>query len=261
MLDALILGIVEGFTEFLPISSTGHLILVGNLLGFTGEKAATFEVFIQLGAILAVVVLYHKRFTGLFNTKTKGLAGFRGLKLLAITTIPAVIAGFLLHGIIKEKLFNPFTVAIGLLVGGVIIIVVERWHKPTEGVEVDEITEEQALKVGLFQLLALWPGFSRAGATIIGGRLVGLSDNAAVEYSFLAAVPLMIAAVGYDLIKSLPGLGMNDLGIFLIGFMAAFISALIAIKFLVVIVSRYSLEPFGWYRIGLAMVIFVVLAL
>ncbi len=261
MLDALILGIVEGFTEFLPISSTGHLILVGNLLGFTGEKAATFEVFIQLGAILAVLVLYQRRFTGLFSTETKGLAGIRGLKLLAITTVPAVIAGFLLHGIIKAKLFNPFTVAIGLLVGGVIIIVVERWHKPTEGVEIDDISEKQALKVGLFQLLALWPGFSRAGATIIGGRLVGLSDKAAVEYSFLAAVPLMIAAVGYDLVKSIPALSTNDIGIFFVGFVAAFLSALVAIKFLVAIVSRYSLAPFGWYRIELALMIFLVLAL
>lgn len=260
MLDALILGIVEGFTEFLPISSTGHLILVGNLLGFTGEKAATFEVFIQLGAILAVVALYHRRFTSLGNMKATGFAGIKGLKLLAITTIPALIAGFLLHGVIKEKLFNPFTVAIGLLVGGIIIIVVERWHKPTEGVEVDQITEKQALKVGLFQMLALWPGFSRAGATIIGGRLVGLSDNAAVEYSFLAAVPLMVAAVGYDLIKSISNLSSSDLGVFLVGFIAAFLSALIAVKFLVGVVARYSLAPFGWYRVGLALLIFVVLA-
>lgn len=260
MLVALILGIVEGFTEFLPISSTGHLILVGNLFGFTGQKAATFEVFIQLGAILAVVVLYHKRFTGLVDMKAKGFAGLKGLKLLAITTLPALIAGFMLHGVIKEKLFNPFTVAIGLLVGGIIIIVVERWHKPTEGVEVDQITKKQALKVGLFQLLALWPGFSRAGATIIGGRLVGLSDNAAVEYSFLAAVPLMVAAVGYDLVKSIPTLSNSDVGIFFVGFMAAFLSALVAIKFLVGIVKRYSLAPFGWYRVGLALLIFVVLA-
>lgn len=261
MFVALILGIVEGFTEFLPISSTGHLILVGNLFGFTGQKAATFEVFIQLGAILAVVVLFRRRFIGLANTKVTGFAGVKGLKLLAITTLPAVIAGFLLHGIIKEKLFNPLTVAIGLLVGGIIIIIVERWHKPSEGVEVEQITEKQALKVGLFQLLALWPGFSRAGATIIGGRLVGLSDNAAVEYSFLAAVPLMIAAVGYDLVKSIPNLSSSDFGIFFVGFVAAFLSALVAIKFLVAIVARYSLAPFGWYRIGLAIIIFLVLAL
>lgn len=255
MITAILLGIIEGLTEFLPVSSTGHLILFGSLLGFTGQRANTFEVFIQLGAILAVVVLYRQRFAQLFSSRQEGLSGISGLKLLALTTLPAVIAGFLLHGFIKERLFNPAVVAIGLLIGGIALITMERFYKPTREVDIEHITKQQALKIGLFQLLALSPGVSRAGATIVGGRLMGLSRQAAVEYSFLVAVPVMIAAVSYDLIKSLPILTSNDIMMFVVGFLAAFISAMLAIKFFLRLIQRFTLEPFGWYRIGLSGVI------
>lgn len=259
VVTALVLGIVEGLTEFLPISSTGHLILVGEVLGFTGDKAATFDVFIQLGAILAVVVLYRRRFVGLLDMNKPGLAGKRGLQMLAATTAPALVAGFLLHGIIKDYLFNPMSVAIGLLVGGIALILVERLHKSGKGIDIDHISTAQALKIGCFQTLALAPGVSRSGATIVGGRLLGLSRQAAVEYSFLAAVPVMIAAVSYDLYKSLPHLQASDFGMFAVGFVAAFVSALLAITFFVKLVARFSLEPFGWYRIGLAVLTLVIL--
>ena len=257
MITAILLGIIEGLTEFLPVSSTGHLILFGSLLGFTGQRANTFEVFIQLGAILAVVVLYRQRFAQLFSSRQEGLSGISGLKLLALTTLPAVIAGFLLHGFIKERLFNPAVVAIGLLIGGIALITMERFYKPTREVDIEHITKQQALKIGLFQLLALSPGVSRAGATIVGGRLMGLSRQAAVEYSFLVAVPVMIAAVSYDLIKSSPTLSSNDITLFVVGFVTAFVSAMLAIKFFIRLVQRFTLEPFGWYRIGLSGVIFL----
>lgn len=255
MIIAILLGIVEGLTEFLPVSSTGHLIIFGNLLGFTEQRAASFEVFIQLGAILAVVVLYRQRFVQLFSTRHRGLSGMPGLWLLALTTLPAVIAGFFLHGFIKERLFSPAVVAIGLLIGGIALIVMERFYKPVHEADIEHITKRQALKIGLFQLLALSPGISRSGATIVGGRLVGLSRVAAVEFSFLAAVPVMIAAVSYDLVKSLPNLSGNDIGMFTVGFITAFISAMLAIKFFIKLVQQFTLEPFGWYRVALSCVI------
>lgn len=263
LLIAFILGIVEGITEFLPISSTGHLIVVGNLLGFTGSRATTFEVFIQLGAILAVVVAYRQRFLDLIShsreTNQRGLSGFNGLKLLFLTTLPALLTGLLLHGFIKEELFNPAVVAVGLLFGGIALIAIERWYKPTSEVGLDKLTTKRALMIGGFQVLALSPGVSRSGATIVGGRLSGLSRAAAVEYSFLAAVPVMLAAVSYDMYKNLPLLQLSDIAIFAVGFITAFISALIAIKVFVRLVQRYTLEPFGWYRIALALVIFLTL--
>lgn len=256
LLIALLLGVVEGLTEFLPVSSTGHLILAGNLLGYTGPQAATFEVFIQLGAILAVIVMYRRRFADLFRRQPSNvLTGTSGLVRLGLTTLPAVVAGFLLHGFIKERLFTPITVATGLLAGGIVIILVERFYRPADEQELDRLSWRQAWYIGLFQLFALSPGVSRAGATIIGGRLLGLSRGAALEYSFLAAVPLMAAAVSYDLIRSLPMLSPGDILPFAVGFMTAFMSALLAIKFFIGLVKRYTLMPFGWYRICLGLLI------
>lgn len=254
---AIILGIVEGATEFLPVSSTGHLIVVAHWLGFTGQRAATFEVFIQLGAILAVVGLYRQRFKHLLlgGGAEGGLSGQHGLGLLALTTLPAVLVGAVAHGAIKQYLFNPVTVAIGLAVGAVAIIIIERRYKPTSASGVDQLTPKRALAIGLFQVLAMWPGVSRAGATIMGGMLQGLDRRAAVEYSFLAAVPVMIVAVGYDLLKSLPFLTPADAPIFLVGFVTAFVFAIIAIKFFVHVVQTNTLEPFAWYRIAFALVI------
>jgi undecaprenyl-diphosphatase len=262
ILVAIVLGIVEGLTEFLPISSTGHLILAGHVLGFAGEKASTFEVFIQLGAILAVVWLYWRRFAALFDFRNgSGLSGSRGLIALAVTTLPALVIGFAAHKAIKEHLFNNFTVALGLGLGGIALILIERWLKDRQGVRLEALNLRQALIIGFCQVLAMWPGVSRSGATIVGGMAQGLDRRAAVEYSFLAAVPVMIAATGYDLMKSLHTLHAADAPMFAVGFVTSFLMAIGAIKLFVRYVQTTDLKPFGWYRIALALVILAILNL
>lgn len=262
LLTALLLGIVEGATEFLPISSTGHLILAGWLVGFQGNKAATFEIFIQLGAILAVMWVYrHKLWKLCANRSETHFAGRRGLYLLAITTVPALIFGFLLHGVIKRYLFNPLTVAIGLLVGGIAMLLIERKANEESKLGLDDLTRKEALSIGLAQVLALFPGVSRSGATIMGGLAVGINRETAVEYSFLAAVPIMLAATGYDLLKALPSLSGSDVPFFAVGLISTFVSALIVVRWLLKYVRQHNFVPFAWYRIGLALLIFTSLAL
>lgn len=262
MLTAIILGIVEGLTEFLPISSTGHLILVGHLLDYTGPKADTFEIFIQLGAILAVIWLYFGRFKSLFNFKSAdGFEGKNGLILLALTSLPAFILGFLLHDYIKEHLFKPSVVAVGLAVGGIAIIWLERHPRHSSAKNLDQITKRQALRIGFVQVLALWPGVSRSAATILGGMNYGLNRETAVQYSFLAAVPVILAATGYDLIKSLPDLNSSDFGFFAVGFITAFITALFSIKLFLRFVQTSNLIPFGWYRLAVAFLVLVFLVI
>ncbi len=262
---AAVLGIVEGITEFIPVSSTGHLILAGHFLGFSGEKAACFDVFIQLGAICAVVFLYYRRFLGLVpvngfqSYSEQGFSGIRGLVLLALTTIPALAVGAVAHKAIKAYLFGPMTVILALAVGGIALIVVER-VKPEGNVRtLDELTYKQALTVGCFQILAMWPGVSRSAATIVGGMISGLNRHVAAEYSFLAAVPVMIAATGYDLYKEWQWLEMSDLGFFAVGFIVSFVSAALAVKTFISLVQRWSLAPYAWYRIAVALVVYVVL--
>ncbi len=257
-LKAILLGLVEGLTEFIPVSSTGHLIITGDLLQFKGDVASTFEVFIQLGAILAVVFIYKERFIGLLDFEKKtGLSGVNGLKLLAITTAPALVFGFLVHGYIKTHLFNPFTVALGLGIGGVIMIVAEHRLPVPKINKVDELKPRDALLVGLFQCLAMWPGVSRSGSTIVGGMLVGIERKTAAEYSFLAAVPVMCAATIYDLYKSRAFLSASDIPVFMTGFVVSFISAWFAIKFFIRLLGKCTLKPFGWYRIAIAILILV----
>lgn len=265
ILIAILLGIVEGLTEFLPVSSTGHLIVIGHALDFRGDKASTFQIFIQLGAILAVTLLYRQRIARLLqfgkSSAQQGLQGKRGLSLIALTTLPAVIFGLLLYDFIKANLFQPLTVAIGLFVGGVIILIFEAKHPEPTITSLDDITPRQALGVGIAQLAALWPGVSRAGSTIIGGVLCGLDRKTAVEYSFLIAIPVMFAATGYDLLKGIMAGNVvaSDFPLFATGFIAAFIAAALAVRYLVTFVQRYSFRPFGWYRIILSIIIVLVL--
>lgn len=262
---AAILGVVEGLTEFLPVSSTGHLIVAGNLLNFTGEKAASFEVFIQLGAILAVVALFWRRFIGLIpwagteRNNDTGFQGMRGLALLALTTLPGLVAGFLGHRMIKEYLFSPMTVAWALAIGAVGILLAERLKPPSLVKEIDALTYRQALAVGCFQCLALWPGMSRAAATIIGGMFSGLDRRSAAEYSFLAAVPIMVAATSYDLYKEWNFLQLSDFTFFAVGFVISFLAALAAVKTFISLVQTWSLAPFAWYRIAIAPIIFLIM--
>lgn len=259
LLNAVILGIVEGLTEFIPVSSTGHLIIAGHFLHFEGAKASTFEVFIQLGAILAVVVLYKDRFLRLLHRSSSGgFAGLNGILLLGLTTAPALVLGFLAHGFIKEHLFNTLTVAIGIFVGGVAILLAERFLPAPTKRGLDSLAPKDALLVGFFQCLALWPGVSRAGATIIGEMLMGIERKTAAEYSFLAAVPVMFAATGYDLFKSLSFLQASDLPMFAVGFVVSFLAAWLAVRTFISLLSRYTLVPFGWYRIIAAVLLLLI---
>jgi undecaprenyl-diphosphatase len=251
---AVILGIVEGLTEFIPVSSTGHLIVAGHLLGFEGARAGTFEVFIQLGAMLAVVLLYKERFFRLCRTQTSaGFAGRRGIILLALTTVPALVFGFMTHGFIKEYLFTPATVALGLGLGGAIILLMERFLPPVKKNGLDALNYADAAAVGLCQCLALWPGMSRSACTIVGAMAVGIERETAAQYSFLAAVPVMVAATVLDLYKSSAILQASDLPMFGIGFVVSFVAACLAIKFFLRFLGSHTLVPFGWYRIIIAL--------
>jgi undecaprenyl-diphosphatase len=255
--DAVILGIVEGLTEFLPVSSTGHLILAGHLLDFTGPKAAAFEVVIQLGAILAVVVLYRERFWGLVRPEPgKRFSGIRGLYLLFLTCLPASILGLAVGGLIKEYLWRPSTVALALAVGAVAILVVESIRKKDRYETLDQITPALALGVGLFQCLALWPGFSRSAATIMGGMLLGAKRTLAAEYSFIAAVPIMFAATGYEYLQSRHLFEIGDLPFLGVGFAVSFISAWLAVKWFIHLLGKMTLRPFAVYRLALAPLVF-----
>ncbi|CAM3945163.1 undecaprenyl-diphosphate phosphatase [Rahnella bruchi] len=265
LLVAAILGVVEGLTEFLPVSSTGHLIIAGNLLGFTGDTSKSFEVVIQLGSILAVVVMFWRRLFGMIGLHfgkppVHEGTGNRRLNLLHIILgmIPATILGLLLHSQIKS-LFEPKFVMYALVVGGVLLIAAEllKPKKPrAEGV--DDITYLQAFMIGVFQCLALWPGFSRSGATISGGMLMGISRFAASEFSFLLAVPMMMGATALDLYKSYSFLTMADLPMFATGFICAFIVALIAIKTFLAVIKRISFIPFAIYRFFVAIAVYFV---
>lgn len=255
LLKAVLLGMLEGLTEFLPVSSTGHLIIASDLLGFRGSQAKLFVIVIQLGAILAIVCEYRARFAAV----TTGLlsdACARGLAInLAIGLAPAIVLGALLHEAIKSHLFSPVTVAAALIAGALVILWVERGHRAPRISTVDEMTWQDALKVGFAQSAAMFPGVSRSGATIIGGMLLGLSRQAATEFSFFLAVPTMLAAVAYDLFKNRQLLVADDAAVLISGFTAAFIAALFSVRALVAYVSRHDFRPFAWYRIAFGLAV------
>lgn len=258
-LIALIQGTVEGLTEFLPVSSTGHLILVGHLLGFEGEKAKTFEIIIQLGSILAVVVVFWKRLWSLLGIGEKKAPGSLNLLHIILGMIPAGLLGFLFHDKIKEVLFGPLPVVMSLIVGGVLLLVADWFAKKRKvnAETLDDLSYKQVFIIGLFQCLALWPGFSRSGSTISGGILAGASYQAAAEYSFILAVPMMVAASGLDLLKSWDYLSISDLPMFLIGFVTAFAVAMLAIVSFLKLLSKVGLKPFAYYRFVLAIIFYI----
>ncbi len=256
VIQTIIMGIVEGLTEFLPISSTGHLILTGDLLNFlTKEKRDVFEVFIQMGAMLAVVWEYrHKIGTTLQNAIHPGSE--RNLMInVVIAFIPAALTGFFLHHAINEYLFTPVVVATAFIIGGFIILWAEKRQHLVTIETADDLTYLDALKVGLFQCFALIPGTSRSGATIIGGLLLGLSRKAATEFSFFLAIPTLSAASLYTLFKARHDLVMDDMGIFAIGFIASMISAFIAVRGLLRFISNHTFVVFAWYRIAFGIVV------
>jgi undecaprenyl-diphosphatase len=258
MFQALVQGAVEGLTEFLPVSSTGHLIIVGDAIGFTGEKAATFEIFIQLGAILAVAWFYHAKIWRVVSGIRKP-SEQRFVLNLFVAFLPAAVIGLLTHKYIKAYLFNPLTVAGALIVGGILMFIIERWHEHRGASvhTVEEMDTMTAFKVGVAQTFALFPGVSRAGATIMGGLLTGMSRTASTEFSFFLAIPTMFAATLYELWKGRAALHSDDVLIFGIGFVVAFIVALIVVKSFLVYVGRHRFRPFAWYRIGFGLLTLV----
>lgn len=250
MLAAVILGLVEGITEFLPVSSTGHLIVVGDRLGFNDAAGKTFEVFIQLGAILAIVWIYRTTLWRLALGALREPPARRVVVNLAIAFVPAAVVGLLLHDWIKEVLFNPTTVGIALVVGGVVILLLERWRPSVRYTELADVPPRTALGIGLAQVLSLVPGTSRSGATIMGGFGLGLSRVAATEFSFFLAIPVMFAATLFDLLDSRDALTAADAPVFAVGFVVAFVSALVVVRGFLGYVARHSFAAFAWYRIA-----------
>ena len=252
---AVIIGIVEGLTEFLPVSSTGHMILVGHLLGFEGEKAETFEIVIQLGAILAVAVIYWRRVLRLFGMRDAAVAGrAKRINLLHIflAIVPAMGLAYLLNDFIKTHLFSPQTVVVGLILGGVFMIVAEKQHTKTTAETMDDITYRQALFIGIAPCLSLWPGFSRSGSTIAAGMLAGASRAASADFTFLIAIPVMTVATGYEMIQNFHKLSNGDLSFFAVGFVVSFVVALLAVVTFIRLVQKLKLTYFSYYRFLLA---------
>lgn len=268
-LKALILGIVEGLTEFLPISSTGHLILAGELLNFNDEKGKIFEIVIQFGAILAVCWEFRRRIVDVVGGLATEPRAQRFAINVIIATVPAIVLAFLLGKWIKAYLFNPITVATAFIVGGLVILLAE-WRESRRGQvshpqgnalleaakasaprieSVDDMDWRDALKVGIAQCFALVPGTSRSGATIIGGMLFGLSRQVATEFSFFLAIPVIFGASVYELYKARDLLSADDIGVFAVGFVFAFLSAFLCVRWLLRFVATHDFKPFAWYRI------------
>lgn len=249
LFKAFLLGIVEGATEFLPVSSTGHLIIAGDLLNFNDDRGKVFEIVIQLGAILAVCWEYRARIGHVLASLTAEAASQRLALNLAIAFLPAALLGLAFHHAIKQYLFSPITVAIALIVGGFAILLIEKYAPQPDIQSVDAMDWKHALKVGFAQSLALIPGVSRAGATILGGVMFGLSRKTATEFSFFLAIPIMFAATFFDVYKGREMLHIADLGVFLVGFVTAFFSALLVVRGLLRYVAHHDFRAFAWYRI------------
>jgi undecaprenyl-diphosphatase len=259
LLKAFILGIVEGLTEFLPVSSTGHLILMGDLLDFNDDKGKVFEIVIQAGAILAVCWEYRARIASTFSGLASDRVAQRFALNLTIAFMPLALLGLTFGKSIKAALFKPVPVALAFIAGGVIILIAERWYKRRGGAacidSIDGLSARDALKLGLAQALALIPGTSRSGATIIGGLFFGLSRKCATEFSFFLAIPTLFAATGYSMWKERALLSAADIPMFGVGFVAAFMSAFIVVRWLIRYVSTHDFTAFAWYRIVFGLVV------
>jgi undecaprenyl-diphosphatase len=256
LVKAAVMGVVEGLTEFLPISSTGHLILAGALLGFDDEKAKVFDIAIQTGAILAVIIVYWKKIRDTVAALPTSRQAQRFTVNVLIAFIPAVILGLLFGKAIKAHLFTPVVVASTFILGGFIILWAEKRPQSEARIQnIDSMTPLDALKVGLVQCLAMIPGTSRSGATIIGGMLLGLSRRAATDFSFFLAIPTLIGAGAYSLYKERALLSMADLPLFGVGLLFSFVSAWICVRWLLGYISTHNFVPFAWYRIAFGLVV------
>ncbi len=259
-IETLLLGVLEGLTEFIPVSSTGHLILVIDLIGFKGPEGKIFEIAIQLGAILAVCYAYKERLLHTAATlHKKSSQNF----VLAVTLafIPAVIIGFAAHSFIKSMLFNPWVVSVMLVVGGIIILLVERMKIEPKRHEIEKFSFKTSLLIGLAQCLAMIPGTSRSGATIIGALLLKVDRKAATEFSFFLAIPTMVGATALDIYKNYEHVNTESLSIIAVGFISAFITALFVVRKVVAFISTHGFTPFGYYRIVIGGVMLLLLSL
>lgn len=249
---AVIVGIVEGLTEFIPVSSTGHMILIGHIIGFDDEASKVFEVVVQLGAILAVIFYYKDKF-GRYFTKDgwdmhKGMSAWH----VAVGIVPVMLIAYALRNPIKQYLFSPQTVIIGLIVGGLMMLVAEKFGPKRNTHDVMDISLKQAALIGIFQVFALWPGFSRSGSTLSGALFLGVDRKAAADYSFIIAVPIMTVACTYDLLKSWAVLSVNDLYMISVGFVVAFIVSYFAVAWFLRFLNKSSLAAFAYYRFVIA---------
>ncbi|BFN28014.1 undecaprenyl-diphosphatase [Pseudomonas sp. SCT] len=254
-IQALILGVVEGITEFLPVSSTGHQIIVADLIGFGGERALAFNIIIQLGAILAVIWEYRGKIIDVVVGLPKERQAQKFTANLLIAFLPAVVLGVAFADLIHEYLFNPITVATALVIGGIVMLWAERRDHAIRAETVDDMSWTLALKVGFAQCLALVPGTSRSGSTIIGGLLFGLSRKAATEFSFFLAMPTMVGAAVYSGYKYRDLFQPGNFAVFAIGFVTSFIFAMLAVRALLKFIGNHSYAAFAWYRIGFGLLI------
>lgn len=258
LLTIILLGIIEGLTEFVPVSSTGHLILLSELLGFTGEGSAAFKIAIQLGAILAILVAYWRRFwnvgQGLLRADRDSI---RFTRNILIGFLPAMVIGAFAYEGIRVLLQSPMTVAVALILGGIAILVIERMVKHVTVESVEAMPLKTAIGIGMVQCLAMVPGVSRSGASIMGALLMGVERKTAAEFSFFLAVPTMIGATVYALWSDREVLTLDDLNAIAIGFTVAFLVALVVVKAFVAIVGRFGFAPFAWYRIAIGSVALV----
>ncbi len=250
-LQAALLGIVEGLTEFIPVSSTGHLILLIDLLGFEGPPGKIFEIIIQLGAISAVILLYFQRLWGVLIGLPRDPAARRFAVAVILAFLPSMVIGAAAHGFIKQVLFSPYVVACSLILGGIAILVIEARVPPARHTDIARFSPSLAFRIGLFQCIAMIPGVSRSGATIMGALLMGVERKTAAEFSFFLAIPTMLGAVVFDLYKNWATLTLDGATVVAIGFVTAFITALLVVKAVIGFVGRHGFAPFAWYRIAL----------
>lgn len=262
MFDAFLMGLIEGLTEFLPISSTGHLILLGELLGFQGPPGKVFEISIQLGAILAVVVVFWPKLLDVVRHMWRPRSPQRYFAVnIILAFLPAMVIGATLHSTITALLFNPYVVCVALILGGIAIIAIERKMPEPSIHSVPQIGPLAAVLIGFGQALAMIPGTSRSGATIITALLCGVDRKTAAEFSFVLAIPTMLAATAYSLLKARNELSLDGMSLIAIGFVTAFVVALVTVKAVLAVIGRIGFTPFGWYRIGLGVVMLAVLLL
>ena len=259
LIGAIFLGVVEGLTEFIPVSSTGHLILLVDLIGFQGPPGQVFEIVIQLGAIFAVCWAYRAKLIGVGAGVFSDPDDFRFARNLLLAFLPSVVIGFFAHGFIKEVLFSPYVVAVMLIVGGVVILVIERNLPLARHHSVEKFPLRLSLLIGLCQTVAMIPGVSRSGATIMGALLLKVDRKTATEFSFFLAIPTMLAATTYDIYKNWPLLNDQGFAVIAVGFLSAFVCALLVVRSVIAFITRHGFVPFAWYRIALGIVMLAIL--